>query len=162
MSAQPTRAGAPPASDVSSAVGLVGLAALAAWIALCRNWAAIADAFALPGSREPLAGPYAALVAMVRKRVPESEVEDIVQATLTEAITSPNAPSESDALRRWIFGVAKNKVVDYPRRDALPHVGGDARDEALLGVERQGEEALGGHPPVVVEARLERHGRRPQ
>ena len=64
MSAQPTRAGAPPASDVSSAVGLVGLAALAAWIALCRNWAAIADAFALPGSREPLAGPYAALAAM--------------------------------------------------------------------------------------------------
>ena len=57
-----------------------------------------------------------ALVAMVRKRVPESEVEDIVQATLTEAIASPNAPRESDALRRWIFGIAKNKVVDFHRR----------------------------------------------
>lgn len=58
----------------------------------------------------------AALVAMVRKRVPESEVEDIVQATLTEAVVSPHAPTESDALRRWLFGVAKNKVADFHRR----------------------------------------------
>ncbi|MBX3185668.1 MAG: hypothetical protein KF819_01580 [Labilithrix sp.] len=57
-----------------------------------------------------------ALVAMVRKRVPESEVEDIVQQALAEAIESPHAPKESEALRRWIFGVAKNKVVDYHRR----------------------------------------------
>jgi RNA polymerase sigma factor (sigma-70 family) len=58
----------------------------------------------------------AALVAMVRKRVPESEVEDIVQTTLTEALESPHAPKDSESLRRWIFGVAKNKVVDYHRR----------------------------------------------
>ncbi|HEY8074228.1 MAG TPA: sigma-70 family RNA polymerase sigma factor [Labilithrix sp.] len=57
-----------------------------------------------------------ALVAMVRKRVPEAEVEDIVQSALAEAIESPHAPDESEALRRWIFGVAKNKVVDYHRR----------------------------------------------
>jgi DNA-directed RNA polymerase specialized sigma24 family protein len=58
----------------------------------------------------------AALVAMVRKRVPEAEVEDIVQSTLAEALESPHAPKDSDSLRRWIFGVAKNKVVDYHRR----------------------------------------------
>jgi DNA-directed RNA polymerase specialized sigma24 family protein len=57
-----------------------------------------------------------ALVAMVRKRVPESEVEDIVQQALAEAIESPHAPADSESLRRWIFGVAKNKVVDYHRR----------------------------------------------
>jgi DNA-directed RNA polymerase specialized sigma24 family protein len=57
-----------------------------------------------------------ALIAMVRKRVPESEVEDIVQQTLTEALESPHAPEENEALRKWIFGVAKNKVVDYHRR----------------------------------------------
>lgn len=57
-----------------------------------------------------------ALVGMVRKRVPESEVEDIVQATLADAISSPHAPEDSEALRRWIFGIAKNKVVDYHRR----------------------------------------------
>ncbi|HEY7807839.1 MAG TPA: protein-S-isoprenylcysteine methyltransferase, partial [Croceibacterium sp.] len=64
MSAQPTRAGGLPASDVSSAVGLVGLAGLAAWIALCRAWPAIADALSLPGPRERVAGPFAALGAM--------------------------------------------------------------------------------------------------
>jgi hypothetical protein len=64
MSAQPSRAGRLPASDVSPAVGLVGLAGLFAWIMLCRNWPAVADALALPGPRARLAGPYAALVAM--------------------------------------------------------------------------------------------------
>lgn len=53
---------------------------------------------------------------MVRKRVPESDVEDIVQSALAEAFESPHAPKEPDALRRWIFGVAKNKVVDFHRR----------------------------------------------
>ena len=57
-----------------------------------------------------------ALVAMVRKRVPDSEVEDIVQSALAEAIDSPHAPEDGESLRRWIFGVAKNKVVDYHRR----------------------------------------------
>jgi DNA-directed RNA polymerase specialized sigma24 family protein len=84
-----------------------------------------------PAQKENPIGPdlRAALVAMVRKRVPESDVEDIVQATLTEAIVSPHAPRESDALRRWLFGVAKNKVVDFHRRRGresfdLPEVAG--------------------------------------
>ncbi len=53
---------------------------------------------------------------MVRRRVPEAEVEDIVQTALTEAIQSPHAPTEPDALRKWVFGVAKNKVIDFHRR----------------------------------------------
>ncbi len=66
---------------------------------------------------------------MVKKRVPESEVEDIVQAALAEAVESPHAPTEGEALRRWIFGVAKNKVVDFHRRRGresfdLPDVAG--------------------------------------
>jgi DNA-directed RNA polymerase specialized sigma24 family protein len=76
---------------------------------------------------------------MVRKRVPERDVEDIVQTALAEAVESPHAPTEREALRRWIFGVAKNKVVDYHRRagretfdvpddvsdDPAPHVEAD-------------------------------------
>lgn len=73
----------------------------------------------------------AALVAMVKKRVPESEVEDIVQQALTEALESPHAPQETEAFRRWIFGVTKHKVIDYHRRAGretfdMPDVAGTA------------------------------------
>lgn len=53
-----------PVSDVSAGVGLAGLFGLFAWIAVCRSWAGIADALALPGPRAPLAGPNAALLAL--------------------------------------------------------------------------------------------------
>ena len=59
-----------PASDVSAGVGLSGLAGLALWVILCRNWAGIADALALPGPHEPLAGPNAALAAMLFSGLP--------------------------------------------------------------------------------------------
>lgn len=61
-------------------------------------------------------GLRSALESMVRRRVPSSEVDDIVQSTFTEALVSKTAPDEPDALRRWIFGVARNKVVDFHRR----------------------------------------------
>ena len=54
-----------PESDVSVWVGLVGLAGLLAWIALCRNYPALAELLDIPGPRERLTGPYAALSAMV-------------------------------------------------------------------------------------------------
>jgi len=59
-----------PVSDVSSATGLVGLAGLFTWLLICRNWAAIALAFDLPGPREPLSGPYAALAALLFSGTP--------------------------------------------------------------------------------------------
>ena len=59
-----------PESDVSAKVGLAGLAGLFAWIAICRNWAQIADVFALPGPHAPLSGPYAALAALLFSGVP--------------------------------------------------------------------------------------------
>lgn len=91
----------------------------------------------------------AALVAMVRKRVPESEVEDIVQSALAEAIESPNAPKESEALRRWIFGVAKHKVVDYHRRAGretfdMPEVAGSPAPHAEADLLRWAERNIPG------------------
>jgi protein-S-isoprenylcysteine O-methyltransferase Ste14 len=53
-----------PVSDVSAGVGLAGLFGLFLWIAICRNWPALADAFALPGPREPMSGAYAALLTL--------------------------------------------------------------------------------------------------
>ena len=65
MSARSPSASRPPASDVSPWVGAVGLFALLGWIAVARQWPAISAAFDLPGPREPLSGPYSALLAMV-------------------------------------------------------------------------------------------------
>lgn len=59
-----------PQSDVSPAVGLIGLAALLVWVAIARNWGAIADALALPGPHEPLIGPYAAIAGLVFITIP--------------------------------------------------------------------------------------------
>ena len=63
-----------PQSDVSTGVGLVGLAGLFVWIAFCRNYPAIADALGLEGgfsgARGVLSGPYAALAAMLFTAVP--------------------------------------------------------------------------------------------
>jgi hypothetical protein len=52
-------------SDVSSGVGLVGLLVLVAWVLVCRSWASVAVALGIGGPMEPLAGPYAALVALL-------------------------------------------------------------------------------------------------
>ena len=70
MSARQPAPPACPESDVSAKVGLAGLAGLFAWIAICRNWAQIADVFALPGPHAPLSGPYAALAALLFSGVP--------------------------------------------------------------------------------------------
>jgi hypothetical protein len=59
-----------PESDVSSGVGLAGLAGLVVWIVVCRNWAGVAELLALPGPREPLSGPYAALATLLFTAIP--------------------------------------------------------------------------------------------
>src|SRR5688500_303993 len=61
---------APPPSDVSPWVGLAGLVGLFAWIALCRAWPQLVDAFGLPGPRARLDGPHAALTAIVFSTLP--------------------------------------------------------------------------------------------
>lgn len=58
-----------------------------------------------------------ALAAMVRRRVPPHEVDEIVQATLADAVASKSAPTEDDALERWVRGIARHKVADYHRRN---------------------------------------------
>jgi DNA-directed RNA polymerase specialized sigma24 family protein len=67
-----------------------------------------------------LASPelQAALRRFVRARAPASEVDDLVQATLTDALASNSAPDEKTELERWIYGVAKNKVADHFRRNS--------------------------------------------
>ncbi len=70
MSAQSQAPLVCPESDVSARVGLAGLAGLFVWIAVCRSWAEIAAACGLPGPHAPLAGPYAALAALLFSGLP--------------------------------------------------------------------------------------------
>jgi protein-S-isoprenylcysteine O-methyltransferase Ste14 len=53
-----------PSSDVSAGVGLAGLAALAAWLMVCRNWAGIAEFLSLPGPHAAMSGPYASVATL--------------------------------------------------------------------------------------------------
>lgn len=63
-----------PVSDVSTGVGLVGLAGLFVWIAFCRSYPEIAGVLGLggglSGTRGVLSGPYAALAAMLFTALP--------------------------------------------------------------------------------------------
>jgi DNA-directed RNA polymerase specialized sigma24 family protein len=86
------------------------------------------------------------LVAIVRRRVPERDVEDIVQSTLVEAL-SPSAPTGEDALQRWLLGVARHKIADRHRRGCresfdVPDVVVDAPPHAATDLLRWAERAL--------------------
>lgn len=52
----------------------------------------------------------------VRRRVPPSDVDDVVQTVLMDALATPNAPTEPRELTRWMLGVARHKVADLHRR----------------------------------------------
>ena len=59
-----------PKSDVSSAVGLVGLAGLFAWVAFARAFPDIADAFGWAVPRDTLGGRNSALVGLLAAAIP--------------------------------------------------------------------------------------------
>jgi DNA-directed RNA polymerase specialized sigma24 family protein len=66
---------------------------------------------------------------MVRGRAAEADVDDIVQATLADALAGASAPEDPTELRKWVFGIARHKIADHHRRasrleleDALPEV----------------------------------------
>lgn len=54
-----------PQSDVSAAVGWVGLAALVGWVMVCRHWATVAAMLDLPGPRMAMDGPFAAVAGLL-------------------------------------------------------------------------------------------------
>lgn len=57
-----------------------------------------------------------AVEAAVRRRVRGDEAEDVVQATFADVLASPRLPDDDEEFRRFVFGVARNKVFDHFRR----------------------------------------------
>src|SRR5688500_3012588 len=55
--------------------------------------------------------------AAVRRRIRGDEAEDVVQATLTDVLSAPHVPQDPEEFRRFVFGVARNKVFDHFRRE---------------------------------------------
>ncbi len=66
-------------------------------------------------SDSDLAALRTQLVAVVRARVPEPDVEDVVQATLADAVAAQKKPAEPGERRAWVFGIARHKIADYHR-----------------------------------------------
>lgn len=52
---------------------------------------------------------------VVRAKAPPDAVEDLVQATLVEALAAASPPEEPEALRRWVLGIARHLVADHHR-----------------------------------------------
>jgi RNA polymerase sigma factor (sigma-70 family) len=58
-----------------------------------------------------------ALARYVRTRVPTADVDDIVQSTLADALASGSPPENEAELQPWVFGIARNKIADFFRRN---------------------------------------------
>jgi RNA polymerase sigma factor (sigma-70 family) len=58
-----------------------------------------------------------ALTQAIRAKIPASDVEDVVQSTLADALTAVEPPAEPGAFDRWLFGIARHKIADYYRRN---------------------------------------------
>jgi len=57
-----------------------------------------------------------ALSHFVRGRVPEAEVDDIVQQTIADALDADQHPEQDEEIVRWVHGICRHKVVDWFRR----------------------------------------------
>src|SRR5215467_12922982 len=58
------------------------------------------------------------LSAIVRRRVPSQDADDVVQSVLCDALAAEQVPVDPDELARWLAGVARHKVADHHRRAA--------------------------------------------
>ncbi len=79
-------------------------------------------------SDSDLAALRTQLVAVVRARVPEPDVEDVVQATLADAVAAQKKPAEPGERRAWVFGIARHKIADYHRGRKRNHADSDEVD----------------------------------
>jgi DNA-directed RNA polymerase specialized sigma24 family protein len=72
----------------------------------------------MPGASTPFADPSLrrSLAAMVRRRVPASEADDVAQTVLCDALAAATVPCDPTELRRFVSVIARHKIADYHRR----------------------------------------------
>jgi len=56
------------------------------------------------------------LVDFVKRRVQPSDVDDVVQTVLCDALAAERIPSDASEVRRWLVGIARHKVADVHRK----------------------------------------------
>lgn len=54
--------------------------------------------------------------SFVRRRVAATDVDDVVQTVLCDALAAPERPRDPKELRLWLLGIARHKVADVHRR----------------------------------------------
>ena len=87
--------------------------------------------------------------AAVRRRVRSDDADDVVQATFADVLQADDVPDQPEEFRRFVFGVARNKVFDHFRRQKRQAAG---LDEEL---------GAGGAPVGTPAPRLRMMGRGP-
>ncbi|RYE95091.1 MAG: hypothetical protein EOO75_00200, partial [Myxococcales bacterium] len=55
------------------------------------------------------------LRSVVRRSVPENDVEDVVQSAVCDALRAPRIPERKEELSRWLVTIAKRRAADLHR-----------------------------------------------
>jgi DNA-directed RNA polymerase specialized sigma24 family protein len=58
------------------------------------------------------------LTAMLERRLPREDVDDVAQTVLCDALQAERIPSDPVELRKWLAGIARHKVADFHRSRA--------------------------------------------
>src|SRR5262245_26068800 len=59
---------------------------------------------------------HRALRRMIATKMSAADAEDVLQATLTDAVAAAEAPQSAHEIRKWVFGIARHKIADHHRR----------------------------------------------
>lgn len=98
----------------------------------------------------------ALVTRFVRRRVPDGEVDDVVQTILVAALEATGLPESREDVRRWVVGVARHKVADlHRRRGRAQHVelpetlASEDRPEEARSLARWATEQTQGNPDAI-------------
>jgi DNA-directed RNA polymerase specialized sigma24 family protein len=85
------------------------------------------------------------LTAMLERRLPAGDVDDVAQTVLADALAAERVPQDPVEMRRWLAGIARHKVADFHRARAR-----NEKRTSPLDAEDADEPAC---PPPPLEAR---------